>query len=328
MKHLMLTTALTTAVAFGAMAQTATDATTGGMSDPAAADGAVPAFLANDFTGKTIYALDRGDAGAPEAAAQDGLTVAERDRLRWTSSDRFLPERDQWNSVGAIDDIVMTMDGEIRGVLLDVGGFLGFGARTVMVDVAELNFVAEGDAPDGIDDVSIVVAMSREQLEALPEWDEDRLGAGFDVRGYRQGDAATTTGAVGSGAAGSGTMHSDAADATPAQAGTDRNGAAEVFGADHAMLEGDERTAERLIGADVHDAEGETIGSVDDVVVDADNRISDVVVDVGGFLGIGSHTVKLPLTQARIGWSDADDEVRVQVAMTAEQLEQLPAHDG
>ena len=327
MKHLMLTTALTTAVAFGALAQTSTDATSGGMPDATAAHAAVPAFLANDFTGKTIYALDRGDIRAPEASEHDGLTVAERDRLRWTSSDRFLPERDRWSSVGSIDDIVMTMDGEIRGVLLDVGGFLGFGARTVMVDVAELHFVAEEDAIEGIDDVSIVVAMSREQLEALPEWDGDRLGAGFEVRSYRQHDGAMTSGMT-TGAAGSGSMGSDAADATRTRSGAARDADAGVFGDGHAMLEGDERTADRLMGADVYDATGENIGSVDDVVVDGDNRISDVVVDVGGFLGIGSHTVKLPISQARIGWSDADDDVRVQVQMTADQLEQLPEHDS
>ena len=51
MKHLMLTTALTSVTAFGVMAQTAPD-------EPAQQDGsqmAVPAFFASDLTGKNLY---------------------------------------------------------------------------------------------------------------------------------------------------------------------------------------------------------------------------------------------------------------------------------
>ena len=316
MQKLMLTTAMCTGAAFAAVAQT--DDTDAGMLDT------VPAFLASDFTGKTLYTLQSEDARAIGHGA-DTLTAAERDRLRWTSSGTFIAERDDWESVGSIDDIVMTQDGAIRGILLDVGGFLGFGAHTVKVDIDQLYFVTEEGAPEDIDDFFVVIAMTEDELENLPEWDSDQLRAGFEVRSY-----------TGAGAAGGDTVDqrpdaaADAAmtaDGDMAEPDMAHTGTA-VFTDQHLMLEGEERTAERLIGADVYDADGENVGSVDDVVFGTDDRIDGVIVDVGGFLGIGAHTVMLRLDDAQIGWSDVDGDVRVQVTMTADQLEAMPEHDS
>lgn len=313
MKRFMLTTAMCTGVAFAAAAQTADTA----MPGDDAMTGMVPAFLASEFMGRTLYTLDSEDARAIGGGAE-GLDTAERDSLRWTSSDTFIAQRDSWENVGTIDDIVMTRDGEIRGILLDVGGFLGFGAHSVMVELDQLYFVSDEGAAEGIDDFFVVIAMSQEQLEALPEFDTTRLHAGFEVGSDVQGagvlpheeDAAF-------GADGQTT------DAPPAP-GADQN----VFGAADHMLAQEERTADRLIGADVFDATGESIGSVDDVVIGTDNGIDGIIVDVGGFLGIGAHTVKLPIDDAQIGWSDVDGDVRVQLSMTRERLEAMPEHEG
>ncbi len=312
MKKLMLTTAMCTGLAFAAAAQTAeTD-----MDDHSAAGDMVPAFLASDFTGKTVYTLDSEDARAVGAEA-GGMSAGERQRLRWTSSETFTAERDDWESVGSIDDIVMTQDGEIRGILIDVGGFLGFGARTVMLGLDELFFVSEEGHPEEVADFSVVVAMTEEELENLPEWDEDQLRAGFETRAPEQDDQAFGDG---------GTEETDTAGMTEGDAMTSED--REVFSEDHQMLEGEERTADRLMGADVYDAEGENIGSVDDIVFGSDDGIDGILVDVGGFLGIGAHTVMLPVDDAQIGWNDEDGDVRVQVSMTADQLEDMPEYEG
>lgn len=314
MKTLMMTTALVTASAFGAMAQTAMPEAQA----PAGAHGSVPAFLASDFTGKTLYTLDSEDArairddGQADAGAQ---AMAERDQLRWTSSDTFLADRDNWEDVGAIDDIVMTMDGDIRGVLLDIGGFLGFGARTVMIDIEDLYFVSDDSDPEEIGDFSVVISMTEEELEALPEWDEDMLQAGFETRSYGADDHQDM-----------GAMDDMDGMDQEQQAAADED--REVFTERHTMIEGEDRTAERLMGASVYDAEGENVGSVDDIVLDDDNAISGLLVDVGGFLGIGAHTVNLPADEVRIGWDDQNGDVRVQVAMTADQLEEMPEHEN
>ncbi|TVQ58003.1 MAG: PRC-barrel domain containing protein [Rhodobacteraceae bacterium] len=167
-----------------------------------------------------------------------------------------------------------------------------------MVDIEDLHFVSEDPEAEDIGDFSVLIAMSADELEALPEWEEAMLRTGRDVRPAGAGDHA---------AAGEGAGRA-------------------VFGAEHAMLEGADRTADRLLGADVYDAAGDHVGSIDDVVLGDDDAVQGVIVDVGGFLGIGAHTVSLPIEDARIGWSD--DDVRVQVAMTAEELGEMPEHEG
>lgn len=309
MKTLMMTTALVTATAFGAAAQTADTGMNG--------TSTVPAFVASDFTGKTLHALD------PEAVGQietEEMTADERVRLRWTSSDVFLADRDVWESVGSIDDIVMTQDGEIRGVLVDVGGFLGFGARTVMVDIEEIYFVSDEGEASEIDDFDVVIAMTAEELENLPEWDEDQLRAGFEMR---SAPAEHDMGTAGESEAALDT--SGDADRSEAALGGDDT---VVMGEGFASLDQSELSADRLLGADVYDMAGDNIGTVDDVIIGDDERVSEVIVDVGGFLGMGAHTVALPLDTAQIGWHEEEDEVRVQVSMTAEQLEEMPEYEG
>lgn len=328
MKKFMLTTALGSIVAFGAVAQTEMTTTT----QQSASQGSVPAFLVSDFTGKTIYTLDNEDSRALRAQSGTGadgasLTGEDRNRLRWTSSDTFFAARDNWDNIGSIDDVVMTQDGQVRGIILDVGGFLGFGAHTVMVEIQNLYFVADGDASENIDDFFVVIAMSQDELEALPEWNNDQLRDGFALTSdHQRASGVAETGRTAS----EGMRTEAAADTATAGTQTQQMGrtTTEIFGGDYAMLEGEDRTVDRLLGASVYDANGDDVGTVNDVVLDGDQRISGLLVDVGGMLGVGSHTVNLPIDRAQIGWSASDGDVRVQVMMTGEELEAMPEHDG
>lgn len=333
MKQLMITTALSTLFAAGALAQ---DGMTGSTPD-GGSQASVPAYLASNLTGKTLYTLDSETARelrAQGGSAMDGngMSVTDRDSLRWTSSDTFLADRDSWENVGAINDVVLSQDGLVRGVVLDVGGFLGFGAHTVMMPSDDIYFVTEDGAPEDIDDFSVVIAMSQEELEQLPEWNAEQLRDGFAISTAER-PAAPAADDGGSDMAetrpGPAEDAVSAEDAVAADTRTEpANGMIEIFTSDHTMLEGDERTADRLIGAEVHDASGEPIGVVDDVVLDGNERATGLLVDVGGLLGIGAHTVNLPIESARIGWNADDGDTRVQVSMTAGQLEAMPEHES
>lgn len=325
MKKLMLTTALSSVAAFGAVAQTQMAETAPNGAETSNA----PAFLVSDLTGKTLYTLDSEDTRALSATGDATMDTNTRanESMRWTSSDTFIAGRDNWENIGSIGDVVMTQDGEVRGVILDVGGFLGFGTHTVMVATDDLYFVTEPDADGDASDFSVVIAMSQDQLENLPEWDADQLRMGFEMSSNYQQDTGMTEGTNTTTAG----MEADPmAQSTAPAAQAEAMGATNtgVFGGDYAMLDGEERTADRLIGANVHDANGDDIGSVSDVVLDGDQGVSGLLVDVGGFLGIGSHTVNLPIDQAQIGWSETSNDVRVQVSMTAGQLEAMPEHEG
>lgn len=56
-------------------------------------------------------------------------------------------------------------------------------------------------------------------------------------------------------------------------------------------------TAEELIGTDVVDANGDEVGEVADILISANNKAETVLVDVGGFLGIGEKRVALGLSE-------------------------------
>ena len=84
-------------------------------------------------------------------------------------------------------------------------------------------------------------------------------------------------------------------------------------------------TAELLTGADVRDASDASIAEVQDLVLTADGQVTDVVLDVGGFLGIGAKRVAIPMDQLTVAQAEGG-AVRLWVNMTKEQLEALPEY--
>lgn len=57
--------------------------------------------------------------------------------------------------------------------------------------------------------------------------------------------------------------------------------------------------ASKLIGASVQNDKSEKIGKLDDIVVAPGGTLSIAVIEVGGFLGIGSHRVGIPVRQLK-----------------------------
>lgn len=85
-------------------------------------------------------------------------------------------------------------------------------------------------------------------------------------------------------------------------------------------------TSDLLIGAKAYDANDAWIGEVSELIIDRDSMMTDVVVDVGGFLGIGEKPVALRIADLDILRASAGGEVRVYISMTKEQLEALPTY--
>src|SRR5919197_3144866 len=57
----------------------------------------------------------------------------------------------------------------------------------------------------------------------------------------------------------------------------------------------DEMYASKLIGASVRNSQGESLGKIDELVIDPhDARIKAAVVSVGGVLGLGAKNVAIP----------------------------------
>jgi sporulation protein YlmC with PRC-barrel domain len=79
--------------------------------------------------------------------------------------------------------------------------------------------------------------------------------------------------------------------------------------------------ASKLDNADVVNDKGEKIGKVDDMIVAPDGKLSFAIIDVGGFLGVGSHRVAIPMTQLKLSSKGAK---AVLAGGTKEALKALP----
>src|SRR5260221_9088197 len=59
-----------------------------------------------------------------------------------------------------------------------------------------------------------------------------------------------------------------------------------------------------LRGTKVRNASKETIGKIDDIYLDKDGKVTDVVISVGGFLGVGSKEVAVKWSDITFGQDD------------------------
>ena len=81
----------------------------------------------------------------------------------------------------------------------------------------------------------------------------------------------------------------------------------------------------RLAGTRVFNAKAEVIGTISDVVLGADGKAATVVVNVGGFAGVGSKQVGVPFTSLKVGPVVEGSRVLL-IDVTKEQLQAAPAY--
>ena len=66
----------------------------------------------------------------------------------------------------------------------------------------------------------------------------------------------------------------------------------------------DQIRASKLIGSAVYDPADQKIGTIDELVLNADGKVADVVLGVGGFLGAGEKRVAVPMADLKRGKND------------------------
>lgn len=87
----------------------------------------------------------------------------------------------------------------------------------------------------------------------------------------------------------------------------------------------DQVLATSVLGKTVYtgaDEQGEAIGDVNDVVINADGGAEALVIGVGGFLGIGEKDVAVSFD--RVSWSDRDGQRIIVVSATKQDLQAAP----
>ncbi len=305
MKHFMTTTALVAILAGPALAQT------DGMESP-------------------FYTQ-----GADQTAANFELRASDLIGMRLYTSETELTDTEamevstDWNDIGEISDILLARDGSTEAVLLDIGGFLGLGERTVAVTMDRLQILRDGD---NVGDYFIVVNSTQDQLENAPEFDD----ASVDTWMSGNMDAADTdsveTANMKSVPVVDETAQTDSTQQvdTTARVTEPTLGAADTTTNDMVMddmveVAANEVNTDNLIGARVYDSNDEWVGEVSELLVSDEGMVSEVVMDIGGFLGLGERQVAVSMDELRLMQQAQDaDDVSVHVNVAGESMRDMP----
>jgi sporulation protein YlmC with PRC-barrel domain len=85
----------------------------------------------------------------------------------------------------------------------------------------------------------------------------------------------------------------------------------------------DEWRSSKLIGMAVYNRANEKVGDINDLILAPDGKISNAVIGVGGFLGMGEKLVAVSFSDLQLN-RDADGTMRVTIASSKESLESAP----
>jgi hypothetical protein len=181
-RTLLATTALAALLATGAIAQDAAPAdpaapaATEAPADPAAAPAADAAATATPVESGAAEETDINEPWDMSA----GYTAADTDNLgtRLIGQPVYSSAGDDAEEIGNIDDLVFDENGQIKAVVIGVGGFLGIGEKAVAVDFASLEFTLAADNTE-----RWVVPTTADALTAAPDfvWEEDEPVDGADA---------------------------------------------------------------------------------------------------------------------------------------------------
>ena len=87
-----------------------------------------------------------------------------------------------------------------------------------------------------------------------------------------------------------------------------------------------ETSTSGLIGTKIQNSAGERIGDVNYLVLDADGKISTIVIGVGGFLGVGEKNVGVPFSSVTRE-VDKNGNPTFKLEATKEELSAAPAYE-
>ena len=274
----------------------------------------------------------------------------------------------EWDDIGEINDVLLDSEGNVKAVILGIGGFLGMGERDVSVNMDEIRIVTEeGDS----DDRFLVVNTSKEMLEKAPAFERmddeadmeteanmdanadmkaDTDMAATDMNAETEVDTETEMEADAEALANEAEMEAEEAAAETEQAvdeattemaeganeleqdmerpmltapAVEREGYANATADEVAAL-----TAEDLEGSYVYGANDETVGEIGALVMGDNGEVGQVVINVGGFLGIGEKPVAVTWDELQIMKNAEGDDFRIYIDSSEEALEAQPEYQG
>jgi len=307
---------------------------------------------ASDFIGSRIYAAESMPTTETVAAG------AEKD----------------WDDVGEINDVILGRDGQIKAVVLGVGGFLGMGEKSVAIPMQDVKFVKNGEGPT---DYFLVVNANKDVLTNAPAYvsAEDKaaeqqaaannaaapadttMTTPADTAADTTAKPADTTTAMETAKPADTTTAPDTTAEKPADATTAMNTDAtatppadtdatttasttpddtnrtrlirpEITRDGYKAAGIEELTADKLEGARVYGPKDEDVGEVNRLVLNGNGQVERIILDVGGFLGVGERQIAVTPDELNIVRTDDGNEFRVYIDATQATLKAQPEYKG
>jgi sporulation protein YlmC with PRC-barrel domain len=218
-------------------------------------------------------------------------------------------------AIGTIDDLVVGTDGAIKSAVIGVGGFLGLGEKDVAIDFDQIKWSVDRNGKQWA-----VLATTKEQLESAPAFEMASVEPKLAGQTAANAPAANTP-AMNTPAANKPAGNNMAAN-PPVSTDTRTVPAANTL----ATVQPTAITAKDLDNVVVYSADNKNVGEISDVVVDKSGKVDAVVVDVGGFLGIGEKPVAIGFNGLDIR-KDTNNTIYVYSKLTKAQLDAAAAYD-
>ncbi|MGE3306672.1 MAG: PRC-barrel domain-containing protein [Rhizobiaceae bacterium] len=298
LRTLLASTAIAALMATSAMAQT---------TETAPADPMAPAVTTTDPA-----AAPEAPVAASNVASADGNLAS-----NLIGETVYNGTGDDADNIGAVNDLVIASDGAVQSVIVGVGGFLGIGQKNVALDYKAISW-AERDG-----DRWIVVNATQEQLESLPDFDATPYEPAPAVAATETAPATDTTAVA---PADPMTAPADTTAEAPAEPAMDATTTAAIDKNSLAAVPAEQLSAETLIGTTVYGADDANVGEIGDVVLSTDGKIDAVILDVGGFLGIGEKQVAVGMDNLAF-LTDTNNNRYLYTSFTKDQLDAAPAYD-
>lgn len=332
LRTLLTTTALAAMLTSGAIAQDAAAPAPAPAQETPAQPAPADATTAPADTNATTAAPAATDV---QSMLASGYELTDEDNLATEIIGRqvYSSAAQDAEHIGDINNLVIGQDGQVAAVVIGVGGFLGIGEKNVAVNFSELQWTQAEDNSE-----RYVLPTSKDALQAAPDFVARDMDDATDNSAMAPADTSTApadnnamapapaNNAATDVATATGNAVDNAADATATAANNAATAANQAI--DRSTLTDATVTTDDLKGTRAYGPNDEDLGTIGDVVLGEDGKTAEaVIIDFGGFLGIGTKPVAVGFDTLKFQ-QDQNGNRYVFLNVTREQLDQAPAFNA
>jgi len=247
--------------------------------------------------GMLIAASLAGQARAQQVSAGQGERP-QFDEIRKVSALRKAEILNQANEkIASVSDLILSPDGKVHYAVLSVGGVVGIGAKYTAIPWEKLDIRHVNNK------WAVNLPLSKESLEHAPLIESDN---------YREFANNAWVSRV---------CEYFSTQLGPATSkGGDRKTTPEAMAT---MLR-----ASKVLGAPLQNAQTDSLGSVEDLLLDRNSRVAFAIIGHGGVLGIGESYIPVPWSKLKFTERPEEAGLVATIDSNKDQLEKAPLVKG